>query len=250
MPCSSAPFNAAISCEISLFLYREILKPYTGALEQISVSEIITHSEKKTMNKVLINFAHPARARSKINTALIAAVEDLEGVTFNDLYAAYPDFLIDVKREQRLCENHDVIIFQHPFYWYSTPAIMKEWLDLVLEHDWAYGSVGKALEGKFFLQAITAGGDDSTYRKDGFNAFTIGELTSPYRAMAKLCKMTWLPPFAILGIHRGLPDQTVKEHAENYRRTVTALRDATLDIEQAGQGRYLNSDLNSMIRRP
>ncbi len=102
------------------------------------------------MNKVLINFAHPARARSKINNALRAAVENLEDVTFNDLYAAYPDFLIDVKREQRLCENHDVIIFQHPFYWYSTPAIMKEWLDLVLEHGWAYGHEGTALQGKIF----------------------------------------------------------------------------------------------------
>lgn len=49
------------------------------------------------MNKVLIIFAHPKIAHSKINAALRAVVEGLEGVTFNDLYAAYPDFLIDVK---------------------------------------------------------------------------------------------------------------------------------------------------------
>lgn len=202
------------------------------------------------MNKVLINFAHPARARSKINNALRAAVENLEDVTFNDLYAAYPDFLIDVKREQRLCENNDVIIFQHPFYWYSTPAIMKEWLDLVLEHGWAYGAEGTALEGKIFLQAITAGGDNSTYQKDGFNVFTIGELISPYRATAKLCQMIWLPPFTVLGIHRGLPEEQIRAHAEDYRRAVIALRDATLDTSRARQGQYLNSDLNSTIRRP
>jgi glutathione-regulated potassium-efflux system ancillary protein KefG len=202
------------------------------------------------MNKVLINFAHPAIARSKINAALRTAVEDLEGVTFNDLYATYPDFLIDVKREQHLCEDHDVIIFQHPFYWYSTPAIMKEWLDLVLQHGWAYGLQGTALEGKLFLQAITAGGDDSVYQKDGFTTFTIGELTSPYRATAKLCNMTWLPPFTVLGVHRGLPDEEINVHAEDYRRTVIALRDATLDIEKAGRGQYINSDLNSTIRRP
>jgi glutathione-regulated potassium-efflux system ancillary protein KefG len=202
------------------------------------------------MNKVLINFAHPARTRSKINQALRAAVEGLDDVTINDLYANYPDFLIDVSREQSLCEDHDVIIFQHPFYWYSTPSIMKEWLDLVLQHDWAYGSQGKALEGKLFLQAITAGGDDSTYRRGGYNEFTIGELTSPYRATAKLCNMTWLPPFAVLGIHRGLPEPEVKVYAEDYRRAVIALRDGTLNIEQAGQGPYLNSDLNAIIRRP
>ena len=202
------------------------------------------------MRKVLIQFAHPATARSKINRALLAAVDQLDHVTVNDLYAAYPDFLIDVKREQLLCEEHDVLIFQHPFYWYSTPAIMKEWLDLVLEHGWAYGKQAEALTGKIFLQAITAGGDDSTYRHDGYNRFTIQELTSPYRATAKLCKMDWLPPFAVLGIHRGLPEEHVQVHAEDYRRAVIALRDGTLDIERARQGQYLNSDLSSLIRRP
>ncbi len=201
------------------------------------------------MRKVLIQFAHPAVARSKINKALRAAVEDLEEVTFNDLYAAYPDFLIDVKREQELCETHGVIIFQHPFYWYSTPAIVKEWMDLVLEYGWAYGTKARGLEGKLFLQALTAGGDDSTYRTDGFNEFTIAELTSPYRATAKLCKMIWLPPFAVLGIHRGLHSNKINAYAEEYRRAVIALRDGTLDIRQVQQDLYLNSDLNSVIRR-
>ena len=202
------------------------------------------------MRKVLIQFAHPARTRSKINKTLLAAVEGLEEVTVNDLYATYPDFLIDIKKEQQLCEIHDVIIFQHPFYWYSTPAIMKEWLDLVLEHGWAYGKDAKGLEGKFFLQALTAGGDDSTYRKNGYNECTIGELTSPYRATAKLCKMFWLPPFAVLGIHRGLALEHINGHAEDYRRMVIALRDGTLDTQQAMDNHYLNSDLNSIIRRP
>lgn len=202
------------------------------------------------MQKVLINFVHPAKARSIINKALRSAVENLEEVTINDLYAAYPDFLIDVKQEQHLCESHDVIIFQHPFYWYSSPALMKEWLDLVLEYGWAYGSQAKALKGKLFLQAITAGGDDSTYQKDGYNEFTISELTSPYRAATKLCKMEWLPPFTVLGIHRGLPEDQINAHAEDYRRTVIALRDGSLNIQKAKKGKYLNSDLNAIIRRP
>ena len=201
------------------------------------------------MKKVLINFAHPTRARSKINSALRAAVEDLPGVTFNDLYAAYPDFLIDVKREQQLCEDHDIIIFQHPFYWYSTPAIMKEWLDLVLEHNWAYGTKGRALEGKSFLQAFSAGGDDTTYQKNGSNLFTIDELTSPYRATANLCRMEWLPPFTVLGIHRGMSEEKIQKHAEDYRCAVLALRDGTLDIDQVRRNRYLNSNLYAAIKR-
>ena len=199
------------------------------------------------MKKILINFAHPAKTHSKINKELRLAIETLEGVTVNDLYASYPDFLIDVKREQMLCQTHDVIIFQHPFYWYSTPSLMKEWLDLVLEYGWAYGVNGKALKGKLFLQSITAGGSDTTYQEDGANHFTIRELTSPYRATANLCKMEWLPPFTVFGIHHGLPKEEISAHAENYRKLIIALRDGTLDIEKAQQAQVLNNNLDSMI---
>lgn len=200
------------------------------------------------MKKILINFVHPAKSRSKMNSALYRAVEDLDGVTMNDLYAVYPDFHIDVKREQALCENNDVIIFQHPFYWYSSPAIMKEWLDLVLQHGWAYGSKGRALEGKYFLQAVTAGGDDTTYRKDGYNECTIGEFLSPFRATAKLCRMVWLPPFTILGIHRGLDEGKVRRYVEDYRQVVSGLRDEKFDIGELKNIDYLNSILNAASR--
>jgi glutathione-regulated potassium-efflux system ancillary protein KefG len=199
------------------------------------------------MKKILIIFAHPAYKRSKINTALRGAVETLEGILLHDLYASYPDFLIDVDHEQHLCDTHDIIIFQHPFYWYSTPAILKEWLDLVLEHSWAYGTDGTALEGKIFFQALTAGGDAATYRSDGYNECTIRELTSPYRATAKLCRMRWLPPFTVLGVHRGLSEQTVTSHADDYRRTILALRDNQLDLELAQSCEHLNTDLSQII---
>ena len=82
------------------------------------------------MNKVLILFAHPALEKSRVNLRLIREVRDLPGITFHDLYETYPDFLIDVKREQKLMEDHQIIVLQHPFYWYSTPAILKEWQEL------------------------------------------------------------------------------------------------------------------------
>lgn len=200
------------------------------------------------MNRVLILFGHPAFKRSRINAALRAAVENETGITFHDLYATYPDFLIDVRHEQLLCESHDILVFQHPFYWYSTPSIFKEWMDLVLEYDWAYGYSGRALEGKLFFQALTAGGDSTTYRKGGANLFTIGELTTPYRATANLCKMQILPPFTILGINRGMAAKTLQRHAEDYRRTITALRDNRMDLDRASQYEFLNSDLNTIIK--
>ncbi len=202
------------------------------------------------MNKILINFAHPAKSKSKINMALRKAVEDLEGVTVNDLYENYPDFMIDVKREQELCKEHDIILFQYPFYWFQPPSIVKEWLDLVLAHGWAYGMEGKALEGKLFVQAISAGGDDSAYQSNGSNQFTIKELNAAYIGIASLCKMDWIPPFTVLGIHRGLPNDKIRFHAENYRRFVVALREGNLDIEKAKSAKYCSLNLDAIIRRP
>ena len=80
--------------------------------------------------KILILFAHPAFEKSRVNLHLAEAVKDLEGVYFHDLYQEYPDFHFDIDREQELLLQHDIIIFHHPFFWYSTPAILKEWQDL------------------------------------------------------------------------------------------------------------------------
>ncbi|MGB3724768.1 MAG: NAD(P)H-dependent oxidoreductase [Glaciecola sp.] len=184
------------------------------------------------MNKVLINYAHPAPKNSVINNALINAISSLDNVTINDLYSHYPDFMIDIEREQALCESHDVIVFQHPFYWYSTPSIVKEWMDLVLEHGWAYGSKGKALQGKTVLQSITTGGDLDTYSKDGFNQFTIKELTTPFQATMRLCNALYLPPFVISGAHRELPISFIQKHASQYKEVIKALRDEKIDTHK------------------
>jgi glutathione-regulated potassium-efflux system ancillary protein KefG len=126
--------------------------------------------------RVLILFAHPAPDKSRVNRHLIEAVRGLDNVTINDLYEEYPTFDINVRREQELLLAHDIIVFQHPFYWYSSPAILKEWEDLVLEYGFAYGAGGTHLQGKLFLTAITTGALPEAYCRMGFNFFSIREL--------------------------------------------------------------------------
>jgi glutathione-regulated potassium-efflux system ancillary protein KefG len=142
-----------------------------------------------TARRILVLFAHPAIHKSRINRVLADAIRDLPGVTFHDLYDAYPDFHIDVHREQELLLDHDVVVFHHPFFWYSTPAILKEWQDLVLQHGWAYGSEGKALVGKLLVSVISTGGRESAYQAEGHNRFTMRELLAPIEQTAHLCGM-------------------------------------------------------------
>ncbi len=184
------------------------------------------------MNKVLVLFAHPVFQTSLVNKTLLSAIPESEHITFHDLYEAYPNFLIDVQHEQQLLNDHDVIVFQHPLYWFSCPAILKEWMDLVLEHGYAYGTEGKALEGKIFVSAISTGGDVANYKGDR----NIRDLLKPFEFTAKLCNMPYLPPFITYGglkIKAGNFDQNLTHEylslqAERYRYLLTELVKGTV----------------------
>ncbi len=167
--------------------------------------------------RILVLFAHPYHRASRVNRAMAAAARQLPQVTLHDLYETYPDFHIDVKREQALLEAHDVIVMQHPFYWYSCPALLKEWMDSVLEYGWAYGNGGNALHGKDLVQAISTGGPDFAYRSDGYNRVTMHELLLPFERSAVLCGMNYREPFLLQGV-RSKSDQEVAEHAAAYAR--------------------------------
>lgn len=168
--------------------------------------------------RVLVIFAHPALEKSRINKPLAAAGRAVPGVTFHDLYEAYPDFHINVSLEQALLRAHDIVVFHHPFFWYSCPALLKEWMDLVLEYGFAYGPGGDALHGKTLVSALTTGGPAHAYARAGYNHFTMAELLAPFEQTALLCGMKWLPPFVVQGTIRLTDPAVIAEHAADYAR--------------------------------
>lgn len=198
--------------------------------------------------QILVLFAHPSLHRSEVNSPLADVTRNLERVTFVDLYAEYPDLDIDVEREQQRLRAHDVIVFMHPLYWYSTPAILKEWQDLVLEHDFAYGHKGTQLHGKVFFCAISAGGVEAAYASDGYQHFSIRELLYPLEQMASLCGMTYLPPFALFGSRLAVEENRLDQHLDDWRKLLLALQQDRVDTEAARQLPKLNHDLDAIIR--
>lgn len=153
---------------------------------------------------------------------MMEAVQDLPGVTFRDLYEVYPDFHIEVPWEQDLLVAHDTIVWQHPFYWYSAPALLKEWQDVVLEHGFAYGEAGTALHGKRVMSALTTGGPEEAYQPTGYNRYTIRQLLAPFDQTARLCGMRYLEPF-ILHAVGGYTRAQVAAAAAAYRARVAEL---------------------------
>ena len=191
-------------------------------------------------NKILILFAHPSQHRSEINLPLIQASSSVEDVTVVDLYAEYPDYCIDIEREQQRLREHDIIVFMFPLYWYSTPAILKEWQDLVLEYGFAYGHEGTELHGKTLLCAITAGGTENAYRAHGYNHYSIRELLRPIEQTATLCGISYLPPYALFGSRTALEDGKLDEHIENWQKILICLRENRIDVDLAAQSDKLN----------
>jgi len=191
------------------------------------------------LNRILILFAHPAYEKSRVQKRLIKAAQSVEDITIHDLYEQYPDFLIDVVHEQDILVEHDIILFQHPFYWYSGPAMLKEWQDLVLEHGFAYGKSGNALRGKTLANIISAGGSKNSYSTHGHNQFSINDLLRPFEQTASLCGMNYLPPFAVHRTH-DMPEETIDEYAELYRQLLWRLQREPPTEETLASLRYLN----------
>ncbi len=185
------------------------------------------------MKRILILTAHPNPSHSHVNSMMSSMAAGLSGVTVVDLYALYPRFKIDIDAEQQRLLEHDVIVFQFPIYWYSTPALLKEWQDLVLEHGFAYGGDGCRLGGKLFLVAASAGAAEHDYAEDGLNHFPMRTLLSPLEQTAQLCRMRYLPPLVLFSSLQASSDERVTEHVACYRQVLEALRDERLDIPRA-----------------
>ena len=191
------------------------------------------------MNKILILFAHPRFEKSKTNRALLKNIEQLHGVTLNDLYEQYPDFNIDIEREKELLMAHEIIIWHHPFYMYSAPALLKQWMDLVLEYGWAHGRGGDYLKNKIIFNVITAGGTREVYAANGHNRFTIREFLTPFDQTATLCKMVYLPPFVVQGTHL-LTVEALLNHVALYHNLLEKLTAGDFDIESMKKVEFLN----------
>ncbi|NEX59777.1 glutathione-regulated potassium-efflux system oxidoreductase KefF [Noviherbaspirillum galbum] len=165
--------------------------------------------------RILVLYAHPAHHHSHVNRRMFDALRGLPNVTTRDLYECYPDFHVDVALEQSLLAESDLVVLQHPLQWYSMPALMKEYLDVVLEHGWAYGHEGHALRGKDLLLAVTTGGPQASYTSQGYHRRPFSDFLPPYEQTAFLCGMRWHPPVVFHGA-RLADEAAISRHVQVY----------------------------------
>ncbi len=171
--------------------------------------------------KILFIVAHPHLEKSRANRAVVEAVTGLGGTSIHRIYDHYPYFHIDVEFEQKRLLEHDLIVIQHPFYWYSTPALLKLWLDEVLRSGFAYGLGGDKLKDKRFLLSLTVDEPETSYRAESENRFSIDTLLTPWKQTVGLCGMKWHKPLIAFDA-LAMPQESLRAHGVKVRETLSA----------------------------
>ncbi|HMB73921.1 MAG TPA: NAD(P)H-dependent oxidoreductase [Gammaproteobacteria bacterium] len=192
------------------------------------------------MARLIVYYAHPGHRYSHANKSMFAAAGTVTGITLVDLYAEYPRFDINIDREQSRLLDHDVILFQFPMFWYSTPSLLKEWQDLVLEHGFAYGAGGDKLTGKRMMAALTAAGDHEAYSESGYQHYPLRTFLTPLERTAKLCHMEFAAPYVLYGSLRAPDDGRLQSHVAGYRRLLESIRDDRYDFAAAALGEIID----------
>lgn len=147
---------------------------------------------------ILVLTAHPDLSTSTANRKWFEALSEVEGIITRDLTAVGgAEMRFNPAIEQALLEQADRVVLQFPFYWYSSPPILKAWLDQVLLSGFAYGPGGNKLRGKELLLAVSTGGPTESFQSGAFNSFTMAEFLTPFQQTALMVGMTYLPPFVL-----------------------------------------------------
>jgi len=183
-------------------------------------------TEAEKVMKIMVIVAHPNLKKSRANQSLALELKKHTDIYVRDLYQEYPNWEIDVEKEQRLLLEYDRIVFQFPFYWYSCPPLLKKWFDDVLTYGWAFGPGGENLKGKEFMVATTTGGTENEYRSGARNWFTISEYLKPIQATITRCNGTFLPAFVTYNANQGTDTyflQEAKRHGEHIQTSINEL---------------------------
>lgn len=156
---------------------------------------------------IVVIHAHPYPRRSRACAALVGAIRALPDLEIRTLYDLYPDLDVDADAERKALEGAKLVVWLHPLYWYSTPALMTLWMERVLARGWAYGDGGTALHGKECLWVTTSGGDHHAFSREGRHMRPFADFVPPLEQTARFCGMAWLEPFPVLGAHLFSDDE-------------------------------------------
>ena len=124
-------------------------------------------------------------------------------VEVRSLYDLYPDFAIDVEAEQAALLRADIVVWQHPLYWYSVPPLMQ-----ALVRQGARARLGRTAKAARAARQVcqwvtTTGGDRARVLPGGIHGHPLSTRSSaPSRRPRASVGMRWEPPLVLHGAQR------------------------------------------------
>lgn len=143
-----------------------------------------------SISNTLFIAGNPQADRSAFLAAIQPSIQ-ARGVEWIALADETTDGKFDVPGFQARLAQASTIILHFPLYWYSPPALVKQWLDSILTSGWAFPGATSKLRGKTLLLSVTTGSPLSTFQPDGSNGSTLEELLLPLERTAAYCGMNW-----------------------------------------------------------
>lgn len=126
---------------------------------------------------------------------------ELDRQYFNSQNIAYTKQALtnDINLEIDKLKQADHIILQFPLWWFSTPAILKGWLDRTLVKGFAYDK-GKILadgllQGKTASLTVTTQSDQAAYQLNGSHQATMTQFLLPIHHTLRFVGIRTLEPF-------------------------------------------------------
>lgn len=155
------------------------------------------------MKKVLIISGHTDLKHSVANKTILDELEKkLPQAEIVLLDALYPDFKIDVEKEQQRLLNADIIVFEYPVFWYSWTSLLHRYVEDVFLHGFSHGSTGDKLKGKKLVLSFTTGAPEAAYTKEAMG-ITLDDLQSPTKATCNLTQMEYAGAIYTCGVSYG-----------------------------------------------
>ncbi|NQX83650.1 MAG: NAD(P)H-dependent oxidoreductase [Mycoplasmataceae bacterium] len=179
------------------------------------------------MKKILIIQAHNNFEKSLVNKELISVAKEMENVEIIDIYDRYKGSKVGwmdkglISEDRKIAMESDVIVYQFPFHWYTSPPMLDNWIEWFLGYGWAHG--GKySLKDKEITVSYTAGEVKSDYTKNGVSLYDSDEFIKRFIATANYCQMKWVDHFKVIGASH-LKDGELDLIKKDYKQWLTKI---------------------------
>ena len=107
-------------------------------------------------------------------------------------------------------------------YWFSSPALLKEWFDVILAPGFAHAGEYK-LKDKSFAIAISCGGAEKEFCETGKDKKTVEEFLFPFSITANYVKMNYKKAFITYETETTLSEATLNRYAQDYVKYIKEL---------------------------